>query len=1232
MGLCRMVYFMIFFLIGSVLCDSIQLRDRNEMSSFISLLLALDPSLARLLVKAPVFYSIAFTPYSANQLFTQSYYTLQIQSDTDNMVLTYLALNSTEYKLTQTPLLYHTQQSPLSLEVIFTPLHTGIRTAYLLVATETDLFIYYFQGISVETPYNFHHTYLEYFQGETGAGVVKFHNPLDRNTIVHVRPDQSNTYLIYGLEQFVIPPDSEGEFSFVSLAEIPGEYQFQIILVVEEVRYYVPVFVTVRAREFKCTQSIDIGLLTKTDFWFSVNVTCSNSMESPVELTRVATDSIDTRFVLSTKIVQAHRNDIIIGRLGVRAREQGVFCGSIRVFTRFASYKIHYTYRAVLDLLEYSAESLYFSSNHASKKKITIKNTLVHDIWIDKVQQSHNFTDLLTPTLVIRANDTSDLYVSVSPAPVSNAFFTLLSNIGKIMIPIFLIDPYIVFFSNKGKKPAEIYGPLDLGCIGQGNLVTSKIGIKNPNDFEVQIYSIQDLSSSSLKYTENLFMTPLGYFEFLISIRPEVTVFEPIHISTSIGIFSLSVYLKVLTGQCKFKPIYISELFPRVPREEYIYLANTYAVPVKIISISSSLDFLTISKTRDTVGPDKDQIIGKATLLYTKQEKPKIDFKKVLTYGDARIWNQISRNAEVGEKIGEIKVLTDIAGEIKTQIHINLKKGRLTIETQSKFSICKIFDTCIFNVRVHNPLKIPVVVQLLVAPQYFIADLHKFDCSKQYKYNEYIDDEFEGITPENSHIGNAECLSKHNDEISVIKISNEKKPSTYVKSIQEPNIFERFASILYGEALQDSRYHNSNLYDDQCKNIGELQEDWAINQYLFLGEKIVNIIPPESSKLLGPIIFQPSRTGIHNLSLILRNNYTIIETHSIRASVGFNKLAIMKRNSYSYINGEYMFMSTSIKKESSRLMFDISTEEITKFTANNKPIVNPIIFRTFELQNLGNIDAEIRSITLDDQVCEKNGYRLNNCRQEFLLKPQESIIVEISYYLFQSQLKEKVNLMVFTRDEVLYFPIESNASEDLQINNYIYTWAEEGIILSLGFYISLFFLILRENLLIKNSFCRAKSTKDIHDLVIFKYFCRKYSQPIYFSSQETPIQPEPEVKQTPQVVEPEIVQVAKGKKKFKVKRNLDNLVQKAETGKKNGKLPAVVPEIIATNKFLLEKKKKLMDTNNKDPLPQVIEKPAENDDDFYIDSYKTSNILFGRLSDRESISLAELTQDSDPLD
>ena len=1232
MGLYRMIYFMIFILIGSVLCDLVQPRDSNDMSSFISLILALDPALVKFLVKTPLFYSIAFTPYSANQLFTQSYYTLQIQSDTGHLALEYIALNSTEYKLAQTPLLCHSYQSPLSLEVIFTPIHTGIRTAYLLIATEADLYIYYFQGISVETPYKLRHTHLEYFQGQTGTGGIKFQNPLDRNTIVHVKHEQSNEYLKYTMDQFVIPPDSEGEIGFVSLAEVPGEYQMHAVLIVEEIRYYAPILVTVRTMEFRCTENIDFGILTKADVWFSVNVTCSNPLESSVEITRVITDSINAKFILSTEIVHSHGKDIIIGILSVRSSEKGAFRGSIGIFTQTARYEVHYTYKSLFDLLEYSLDSLYFPSNHASKKRITIKNTLIHDIWIDKVLHSHNFTDLLTPTLVIMAYDTSDLYVSVKPAQVSNAFFSLLSNIGTIMIPIFLIDPSIVFCSNKGKKPAEIYGPLDLGNIGQGQLITSKIGIKNPNDFQVQIYSIQDLSSSGLKHTENLFVSALGYFEFLISIRAEGTTLEPIHVSTSIGTFSLPVYLKVLSGQCKLKPVYVPELFPRVPREENIYLANTYAVPVKILSISSSLDFLTISKSRDTVGPDKDQVIAKANLLYTKQEKLKIDFKKVLTYGDARIWNQISRNTEVGPRIGEIKVLTDIAGEIKTQVHVHLKKGKLTIETQSKFSICKIFDTCIFNIRVHNPLKIPVVVQLLVAPQYFVADLHKFDCSKQYKYNEYIDDEFEGVTPDNSHMVNAECLNKHNDEISVIKISNEKRPKTYVKSVQESSIFENIANLFYGETLQDTRYKNPHLYESQCKNVGEIQEDWVANQYLFLGEKVVNIIPPESSKLMGPIVFQPSRIGIHNLSLILRNNYTIIETHSIKVSVGFTKLAIMKRNSYSYTNGEYIFISSTLKKETSRLIFDISTEEINKFTANNKPIINPIIFRTFELQNLGNIDAEISSITLDGQACEKNGYLLNNCGKEFLLKPQESMFVEISYYLFQTQINEQVNLMVVTCDEVLYYPIESTASEDLQINNYIYTWAEEGLILSLGLYISLFSLILRNRLLMKKVHCKAKSTKDIHDLVIFKYFCRKYSQPIYFSCEEKCIKTESEVKLTPLVVEPEIVEVAKGKKKFKVKRNLTNLVQKAETGKRNGKAHIVVPEIIATNKLLLEKKKKLMDANHKGSQPQAVEKATENDDDFYIDSYKTSNVLFWRFSDRESISLAELTQDSDPLD
>ena len=58
-------------------------------------------------------------------------------------------------------------------------------------------------------------------------------------------------------------------------------------------------------------------------------------------------------------------------------------------------------------------------------------------------------------------------------------------------------------------------------------------------------------------------------------------------------------------------------------------------------------------------------------------------------------------------------------------------------------------------------------------------------------------------------------------------------------------------------------------------------------------------------------------------------------------------------------------------------------------------------------------------------------------------------------------------------------------------------------------------------------------------------------------------------------------------------------------------------------------------TVSDDPAPKPLEtskSATEWDEDFYIDSYKTRSILFGGMNDKESIGLAELTQDSDPLD
>lgn len=99
----------------------------------------------------------------------------------------------------------------------------------------------------------------------------------------------------------------------------------------------------------------------------------------------------------------------------------------------------------------------------------------------------------------------------------------------------------------------------------------------------------------------------------------------------------------------------------------------------------------------------------------------------------------------------------------------------------------------------------------------------------------------------------------------------------------------------------------------------------------------------------------------------------------------------------------------------------------------------------------------------------------------------------------------------------------------------------------------------------------------------------------------------------------------KPRSKPKYRSNLSTLTQEAKPKKHS----APIPEIIANNKLLLMKGKRAL-SDEPAPKPQETIKESDSDDDFYIDSYKTHNVLFGGVSPYKS-SLAELTEDSDPI-
>ena len=216
-------------------------------------------------------------------------------------------------------------------------------------------------------------------------------------------------------------------------------------------------------------------------------------------------------------------------------------------------------------------------------------------------------------------------------------YLTIFSNIGNLILPIMFEEPELLFFCNFNKKHKEIFGPLDLGFIGHGNSISLKLIIKNPTSYNVLLSSIDCSSYITVIYDENTYIDTFSTYEVKVFRTPMQSLLEPIHFRTSIGTYSIAIALTVVFGNIKLKPIYITELFPKVHREEFIYLVNNYSVPVKIHSISSSLEILSFEKIKEVVLPDKEQVIGKLIVSVPFYEKIQLNFKKSLTYGDARL-------------------------------------------------------------------------------------------------------------------------------------------------------------------------------------------------------------------------------------------------------------------------------------------------------------------------------------------------------------------------------------------------------------------------------------------------------------------------------------------------------------------------------------------------------------------------------------------------------------------
>ncbi|OMJ80359.1 hypothetical protein SteCoe_15948 [Stentor coeruleus] len=1255
MGLYRLVVFIVIQIVAtSTLKSPTPSSEINkETRALLNILQSKDAHLSDYLSKTPILLKMNWP--SPVFLFEPTSMLLTVPMSKSETVLKYISLVSPDFSIKQLPKLKQKYMSPVKLDILFTPTAIGIRSDYLVLCTETETLIYYLQGIGEESGFNLQTVNIEYIQGTYGVFDLIIDNPFnDLLEVISLKVQDKDV----SVEKKSMPilGHSKGEICTLrAYFSQQGEYKTSLEIQFHANKFILPIYVKVLNQGLNVPKTISFSILNTYDRKYYMDIIVKNPSKNSFKIQSLKSMSSVFEVSFDNKIVPAHSDKFIIGKVRFHMKNEGFYTGAIELRSNDKIYIIECTATSTLSILEISAVPLVYNPYNHMIYNVPVTNYLGHDLHIKNIQTFTGALNISNPEKLF-SNEESKVKVMVLGKQSSYQLVKFHTNIGIIQSYIRIEDPVLSFAHLVKGVYENIYGPLELGYISYESSITVKLSIKNSNRFDVVIDLIESIPHSKIEMPKRNTIYAQDSLEFAIVIKGDRSLFNPVIFHTSIGSFFITAHLSAVPGYGKVKSIYFGEVVPGTTKEQLIYFTNNFPVPVHIQSISSPVDSLTFETTKELVLPDKEQVIGKVKILYSKKNEIIIDWNKYLTYGEARTWNQLQRIWEDGEKVGSIVVTTDVAGKIEVPVFIGFKKPQMEIDIWPNFDYCSIDETCTSYLKVYNPLQVPIMAQLLAAPDFLQTELKKFDCSSQYLHQNYVDDEFENVNNEyDTGLKRRECIIKPTEEIPLIKHATEKRPRRSQElNLQDQSLLEKILSVI--NPKDDVSY--SNLLKTQNEEFKSSQNTWQASQSYFIGGKNTILIPPKTSKVIGPIYFQPLSQGLHNLSFILRNNYTLIETMNIHTNVAYSKLAFMKRTIYFYNGKEYVVHKTSLRKEQHKLIFDITSDEMSKFLTGGPSIISPIFVRSFELQNVGNIDAEIQGISFEGDVCEFEGYILIECNRSFILGSQEGISVQMYYNPAKSFANRNAELQVFTSTGRFSITVESKLPEDFNLNVFAASCGDEALIATIACIIVVLVLLIKYDQFDKKIHYRSKSTKDYPEITFGVFFCKKYSQPIFFAqTQEIPTVPieTEKTEETTEIVG--IIQPPKSRKKTKIRRNLANTIIENAENLKTQKHMVQVPEIIATNKLLMEKRigkpsvnsplvcpspvneknstfenpmKKVRAVSD-DPAPKPKESSeslsVEPEEDFFIDSYKKSSLLFGFSSDQESASLAELTED-----
>ena len=581
LGLLLMLFL---FMAGKVLStDSMSLTPLPDMKTLKYILINRDP-----ILKEYSPYPLKLINYTMPQtiVYTRSLLSITIPISLSELVFQYISLNSSEFSIKTMPKLLKKYDSSIILDIYFTPIFSGLRSEYLAIVTNSDFFVYFLQGFAKYSEFGLQTVNIEYFQGTYGVADVLVYNPEKKKLAVVVGKSKNKEFSIEKVKA-KISPFTKSEICTIRVyyKEL-GEYFTYLEILIENYKFFLPVYTKVLAVGLEFPEKIDFGILSAKGIEFHNWLPVINNNKHSISIIRIFCDSEKLKITKLLTKVPGYAKNSKIAKLSFLSNDEGPHVFFLTIVTSDKNFTIECKALVVYSLITVNSSPLVYNPLSFVSYNIEITNNLSHEIFIEK---SNFDSQILNVSGLVKLypKKTQNIEVKINAKESSVQFIELMSSLGKIQMPLMIQDPVLLFFYHNITNFVEICGPINLGYTAYENPVILKLKIYNPNSFDIIVNSAESFFMSKIEYFENKTLKSFESIDLTVTIKSDKTILNPIVFNTSIGSFFISVQLVVVLGSGKVKPIHFSQVSSNNPKEHFLYFTNKFPVPIQILKIYS---------------------------------------------------------------------------------------------------------------------------------------------------------------------------------------------------------------------------------------------------------------------------------------------------------------------------------------------------------------------------------------------------------------------------------------------------------------------------------------------------------------------------------------------------------------------------------------------------------------------------------------------------------------------